>query len=231
MADHHGLVPLVSVTTIEATHLFRFFHSAASETFALRDVSLEVDGGDLVAITGPSGSGKSTLLNCLAGLDVPDGGTVRIEGLSISRLGEPERAAVRARSIGVVLQTANLLRSLTVREQLELAQRFGRRVDRVRARFLLDRLGIDQRADARPGELSGGELVRAALAVALANDPLVILADEPTGELDAATAAMTVSLLRQCADDGAAVLIVTHAQAVAHAADRELVLADGRLAP
>jgi putative ABC transport system ATP-binding protein len=211
-----------------ADSLYRFFHVGGDdETLALRGVSLEVAPGELVAVTGPSGSGKSTLLACLAGLDEPDGGVVRVAGVRISRRPEYERAKLRADLIGVLYQQANLLGHLSVDANVALAQRLRGTADAVWRMRLLDRLRIDPRA--RRDQLSGGELARAGLAVALANDPPLILADEPTGELDEATAARVLTLLRERAEAGAAVVVVTHAPEVAGAADRELRLRDGEL--
>jgi putative ABC transport system ATP-binding protein len=211
-----------------ADSLYRFFHVGGDdETLALRGVSLEVAPGELVAVTGPSGSGKSTLLACLAGLDEPDGGVVRVAGVRISRRPEHERAKLRADLIGVLYQQANLLGHLSVDANVALAQRLRGTADAAWRTRLLDRLRVDPRA--RRDQLSGGELARAGLAVALANDPPLILADEPTGELDEATAARVLALLRERAEAGAAVVVVTHAPAVAGAADRELRLRDGEV--
>ncbi|WP_026910368.1 ABC transporter ATP-binding protein [Patulibacter minatonensis] len=216
---------------LEATDLYRFFHAGDEETLALRGVSVGVDGGEVVAITGPSGSGKSTLLACLAGLDEPDGGMVRIDGEPLSRRPEHERAAVRARRIGMVFQATNLVGHLSVEDNVVLAQRLaGGSRDGGRRAALLEHCGLERRTHARPSQLSGGELARAGLAVALANAPAVLLADEPTGELDGTTAERILGLLRREADGGTAVLVVTHDPAVAAAADREFGLLDGRVA-
>jgi putative ABC transport system ATP-binding protein len=215
---------------LQAESLYRFFHAGDDETLALRGVSLSAEAGELVAITGPSGSGKSTLLACLAGLDEPDGGYVRVAGERLSRRPEEERAGMRARSIGVLYQSANLVGHLSVTDNVALAQRLGGSVDAAWREEVLERCGITRRAHARASQLSGGELARAGLAVALANDPPLILADEPTGELDEATAERVLALLRARADAGAAVLIVTHAPAVAAGADREIRLRDGVVA-
>jgi putative ABC transport system ATP-binding protein len=214
---------------LEAERLYRFFHAGDEETLALRGISLGVDAGELVAVTGPSGSGKSTLLNCLAGLDEPDGGHVRIAGVRISRRPEEERARLRARSVGVMYQSANLVGHLSVADNVALGQRLGGGVDPEWRAEVLERCGITRRAHARASQLSGGELARAGLAVALANDPPVVLADEPTGELDETTAERVLDLLRARAEAGAAVVIVTHAAAVARAADREIRLRDGEV--
>ncbi|MEA2420050.1 MAG: putative transport system ATP-binding protein [Thermoleophilaceae bacterium] len=214
---------------LHAHDLYCFFHVGDDETLALQGVSLDVDAGELVAVTGPSGSGKSTLLSCLAGLDDPDGGTVLIGGERISRRSEEQRAEIRGRRIGTLYQHSNLVGHLTVRQNVALAQRLTRPASAMSANDVLEECGIGHRARARPAQLSGGELVRAGLAVALANDPDVILADEPTGELDSVTAVRVLDLLRQRAGAGAAILVVTHSPDVAAAADREIRLRDGHV--
>src|SRR5207247_8092360 len=173
----------VADPVIEALDLYRFFHALEDETFALRGVSMGLRPGEMVALMGPSGSGKSTLLSCLAGLDEPDGGHVEVEGERITRRPESERAAIRASSIGVLLQYGNLLEHLTVGENVRVARAFSAKGHQ-RVDDLLGQLGLGGRRDARPSTLSGGEAARAGLAVALANDPPIVLADEPTGELD-----------------------------------------------
>jgi putative ABC transport system ATP-binding protein len=215
---------------LEAERLYRFYHAGDDETLALRGVSLSVAAGELVAITGPSGSGKSTLLHCLAGLDEPDGGQVRIAGERLSRRPEAERARVRAGSIGLLYQHANLVGHLSVAGNVALAQQLDGAADAERRDRVLERCAIAGRAHARPAQLSGGELARAGLAVALANDPPLLLADEPTGELDEATAGHILALLREQADAGVAVVVITHSPAVAAVADRELQLHDGVIA-
>ncbi len=217
--------------TLEATDLYRFYHAGDEETLALRGVSLTVEAGIVVAVTGPSGSGKSTLMACLAGLDEPDGGMVRVQGDALSRRPEGERAAIRAKRIGVLFQTANLLEHLTVAENVRLAQQLATGAAPSPAGVLLDELGIGGRARAHPSELSGGELARAGLAVALANNPSVILADEPTGELDRGNAETLIALLRDRARAGAAVVVVTHSPDLAREADCIVTLRDGMVQP
>ena len=214
---------------IEADRLFRFFHVGGEETLALRGVTLAVEPGELMAVTGPSGSGKSTLLACLAGLDEPDGGTVKVTGQVMSRRPEPERAALRARAIGMLFQSANLFEHLTLDRNLALSQSLAGRPDRERRAALLAELGLDRRARAFPSELSGGEAARAGLAVALVNDPAVVLADEPTGEVDASTEARVLTLLRARAASGSAVIVVTHSRTVSAEADRVVGLLDGEV--
>ncbi|CAN5582369.1 ABC transporter ATP-binding protein [soil metagenome] len=217
---------------LHAESLYRFFHAGDDETLALQGVSLEIEGGEVVAVTGPSGSGKSTLLACLAGLDEPDGGMVRVDGERLSRRSEADRASVRASRIGMLYQQSNLAGHLSVETNIAIAQRLA--PDKTSAAWraeLLERCGLTARAHARPSQLSGGELVRAGLAVAMANDPKVLLADEPTGELDESTARRVLDLLHGRAAEGAAVLIVTHSPDVAALSHREIRLRDGRVEP
>jgi putative ABC transport system ATP-binding protein len=215
---------------LEAESLYRFFHAGDDETLALQGVSLRVDRGEVVSVTGPSGSGKSTLLACLAGLDEPDGGVVRVDGERLTRRSEEERARLRGRAIGVLFQQSNLVNHLSVTDNFAVAQRLGgRTTDAAWRTEVLERCGISARAHARPSQLSGGELARAGLAVALANDPAVVLADEPTAEVDQDTAMRVLDLLRERAAAGTAVLVVTHSPAVSRVADREIALRDGRV--
>jgi putative ABC transport system ATP-binding protein len=210
--------------------LYRFYRSGDEETLALRGVSLSVARGEVVAVVGPSGSGKSTLLACLAGLDEPDGGAVTLSGERVSHRPEAERARIRSRRLGVVLQSGNLITHLTVSANIQLVQAAGRSSTRTTAESLLEQVGLRDRASALPRELSGGELARAALAVALSNNPDVLLADEPTGELDGQTEQVVLDLIRSRAYDGRGVLLVTHSPAVTEIADRVIGLSDGRIA-
>lgn len=240
---------------IEARDLYRFFRAGDDETLALRGVSLTVRAGELVAVTGPSGSGKSTLLACLAGLDDPDGGCVWINGQRLSHRPEEERALLRARNVGIVYQSHNLLGHLTVERNVWLARRLAMRrslrhcgplrwwrrngswqsnrpshaATLASCKELLASCAIDHRARALPSTLSGGELARAAVAVALANDPVAIIADEPTAELDQSAAEALLELLRARAAAGAAVVIATHSRDVTTVAERSLALRDGSL--
>lgn len=214
---------------IDARSLYRFFRAGDEETLALQGVSLRIERGEVVALVGPSGSGKSTLLSCLAGTDEPDGGTVRIGDTRLSHQPEPVRAHMRGQHIGLLFQSSNLLAHLTVRQNVALAQRLARAARPTSVSSVLDSLGISGRATAYPGQLSGGELARAGLAVALANDPVVLLADEPTGELDHATENAVLDLLKVRAGAGVAVLVASHSPAVAAAADRVVRIADGRI--
>lgn len=213
---------------IEARSLYRFFRSGEEETLALRGVSLEVAAGELVVVVGPSGSGKSTLLACLAGLDEPDGGTVLVEGHRMSHQPEPVRSRMRAERIGIMGQSSNLFEHLTVRANIAFVDALA--ADPRRASHdVLDAVGLSSRAEAYPSELSGGEAARAGLAMALAGDPAVVLADEPTGELDSATETGVLALLVEAARGGVAVVVASHSPAVAAAADHLVRLEDGRV--
>jgi putative ABC transport system ATP-binding protein len=214
---------------LEAFDVYRFFHTRESETLALRGVSLRLSEGELVALVGPSGSGKSTLLACLAGLDEPDGGYVELFGERLTRRTEPERARRRGANIGLLMQSRNLFPSLSVADNIKLAMLVAGKVNDDRARKLLVEVGLAERATARPGQLSGGELARAGLAVALAAAPGVLLADEPTGEVDAVTERSILGVLSEQCRAGAAVLVATHSPALAARADRIIHLRDGRI--
>lgn len=214
---------------LEAKSLYRFYHSDDEEVLALQGVSMTVEPGEMVAVIGPSGSGKSTLLACLAGLDEPDGGTVWVEGVRISRRPDRQRAKMRLRSIGVLYQAGNLVEHLSVRQNVGLALSLAGGGSRRRVDEVLDSVGLAERRHARPSQLSGGEAARAGLAVALANRPSLILADEPTGEVDSAIEDRMLGLLRGRTAAGAGVVLVTHSEAVARAADRRVELVDGRV--
>jgi putative ABC transport system ATP-binding protein len=213
---------------IDGRDLYRFFHTGDDEVLALRGVSISARPGEAVAVMGPSGSGKSTLLACLTGLDEPDGGTVEIDGERITRRPESTRAHLRARKIGVVSQSSNLVGHLTVRQNLRIVQQLAGREGRDQIDAVLARLGILERASAYPEELSGGEAVRAGLAAALINDPVVLVADEPTAEVDRAAEAATLALLGEVVARGAAIVVATHSDAVASWASRVVSMADGR---
>lgn len=219
-----------SSAVVEAHELYRFYHAGDDETFALRGVTLSVSAGEMVAVVGPSGSGKSTLLNCLAGLDEPDGGYVVVAGQRMTRRPEARRAAIRARTIGLLLQSGNLLEHLTIEGNIRAAQALVREGGGPTSDELLAGVGLADRARARPTTLSGGEAARAGLAVALANDPPLLLADEPTGEVDADNELQVIALLRSRTVADRAVVVVTHSDRVAAAADRVVRLVDGRIA-
>ena len=213
-----------------AAELYRFFHNGDAETVALHGVSLTLEVGEFVALVGPSGSGKSTLLACLAGLDSPDGGTVLIDGERLSRQPESATAAIRARSIGMLMQSGNLLEHLTVEENVRLQSRLAKVPQSPAEADLLSELGISERRYALPSQLSGGEAARAGLAVALAAGPKILICDEPTAEVDAATEQAILAILHARQRVGVAVIVATHSSVLASAADRIIHIVDGRLA-
>jgi putative ABC transport system ATP-binding protein len=213
---------------VEARSLYRFYRAGDEETLALQGVSLTVRSGEFVAVAGPSGSGKSTLLACLAGMDNPDGGSVRIAGERISHRPEPEQARIRGCHIGMLFQDSNLFDHLTVAENVAIVRALLGRTH-IESFDVLGQLDLSDRASAYPGQLSGGELARAGLAVALANAPTALLADEPTGELDTVTEALVLGLLSEAAARGTAIVVASHSPAIAAAAARVVRLDDGRV--
>jgi ABC-type lipoprotein export system ATPase subunit len=205
----------------------------AGPVVAVRDLSVAIDAGELVAICGPSGCGKSTLLHILGCVDAPSQGQMLVDGVDVSTLGDAQRSAIRLSKIGFVFQRFFLLPMLTAAENVELPQAeagTARPERRQRTRELLDYVGLAHRADHRPSQLSGGEAQRVAIARALANRPRLLLADEPTGELDQKTGQQIVALFERVHADGTTVVVVTHDPAIAARAPRVLDMRDGRLA-
>jgi putative ABC transport system ATP-binding protein len=199
---------------------------------ALRGVSLQVDHGDYVAIVGPSGSGKSTLLQLLGGIDTPSSGSVEILGTPLETLGDSQLTRLRLTRLGFIFQRFHLLPVLTARENVELpmAEAGVRRPERqARARELLDFVGLGHRVEHRATQLSGGEMQRVAIARALANRPVVVLADEPTGELDAATGQEILTLFRRLNQGGTTLVVVTHDDRLAAEAGRVIHMLDGTI--
>ncbi len=197
---------------------------------ALNGANLTVEQGHMVAIVGPSGSGKTTLLNILGALDRPDSGRVLISGVDLNGLGERELTAYRRQKVGFVFQTFELIPNLSALENVMLPMEFNGvppKEREARARQLLEAVGLAHRADHRPRRLSGGEQQRVAIARALANDPAILLADEPTGNLDTATGIEIVGLLHRFAEEGKTVIVVTHDETMAQLADVRAHLRDG----
>ena len=210
--------------------LWKIYRLATTTVPALRSISLSIRQGEYVAIMGKSGSGKSTMLNILGCLDRPTHGRYWIGGRDVSSLSDNELSDVRNRSIGFVFQSFNLVQQLTILENIEVPlfyQGVPRRVRRERSRHLAEILGLGDRASHRPRELSGGQQQRVAIARALANDPLIILADEPTGNLDSSTTGEILALFGELNANGKTIIIVTHEDDVAAQAGRVIVLADG----
>ncbi|MGI9605740.1 MAG: ABC transporter ATP-binding protein [Acidimicrobiales bacterium] len=218
---------------VEATGIVRIFTGGPIDVHALRGVDLTVDPGQVVVVQGRSGSGKTTLLNLLGGLDDPTEGSIRIAGEPMSELDEALRAEVRRTSIGFIFQSFGLIPMLDARENVEVPLRLqrARPADRrSRATELLEQVGLGERMAHRPGELSGGEQQRVAIARALAGRPRVLLADEPTGQLDSETGRDVIALLSVLVrENGIAAVVATHDPAVAAASDEVLKLHDGRL--
>ncbi|MEO7236722.1 MAG: ABC transporter ATP-binding protein [Lapillicoccus sp.] len=208
------------------------YATGSLEVEALRGIDLVVPEGDYVAIMGPSGSGKSTLMHILGCLDVPSAGTYRLAGVDVSGMDEEDLAEVRNRRIGFVFQQFNLLPTLTAARNVELPLVYAgvsRAERRRRAEEALNRVGLGDRLDHRPGELSGGQQQRVSVARALVTDPDLILADEPTGNLDTASTRDVLSLFRELHDQGRTVVLITHEQEVAEQAARTVLIRDGHL--
>jgi putative ABC transport system ATP-binding protein len=219
----------MTVSALQGSELYRFFHVGDDEVVALRGVDIAVKSGEFIALCGPSGSGKSTLLACLAGLDEPDGGTVTLMGERMTRRPEFERSRLRARYLGMLMQAGNLFEHLTIRASILLQMKISGRGDPAEIAGLLASLGLDDLAEARPAQLSGGEAARAGLAVAIAAKPPILLCDEPTAEVDAQTERRVVDRLIELRHDGTGILVVTHSEALAARADRVIGIQDGRL--
>jgi ABC-type lipoprotein export system ATPase subunit len=219
---------------ISARDLTREYRMGETLIRAVNGISLHIENGEFVALLGASGSGKSTLLNLIAGLDRPTSGSMTVNGRDVAQMSAEELARYRRFTVGMVFQAFNLIPSMTLLENVELPMRFAE-VDRaeraVRAREALERVGLAARVTHRPVELSGGEQQRASIARALVNRPTLLLADEPTGNLDSRTGEEIMNYLRECHDSqGLTVLLVTHERALADRyAQRVLTLADGRL--
>jgi putative ABC transport system ATP-binding protein len=224
----------MTAPAVELRQVRKAYREGGAERVVLDGLDATIARGEIVALYGRSGSGKSTLLNLLAGVDLPDAGEVVVAGERLDAMGERARTLFRRRRIGVVFQFFNLLPTLTVREnvtlRLELDGRAGSG-ERARAEALLAEVGLAERAAAFPDRLSGGEQQRVAIAAALAHGPELILADEPTGNLDQANAARVLELLaRLVRSSGATMLVATHSAEVATIADRSWTIAEGRLA-
>jgi putative ABC transport system ATP-binding protein len=220
---------------IQVEHLTRTYNTGAGEVHAVQDVSFEIPDGALVALVGRSGSGKTTLLNCIGGLDSPTSGRVVINGTDLSTLDEPARTRLRRDELAFVFQTFGLVPMLSATENVGLPMRLRRVPNAQRAErvsHLLDLVGLSAHAQQRPGEMSGGQQQRVAIARALANSPALLIADEPTGQLDADTGASIMALLQEIVRaEGMTAIISTHDPSVRALADRALVLSDGRLQP
>jgi putative ABC transport system ATP-binding protein len=219
--------------TISLREVVKSYSLAAGRAVAVDQVSLEIAEGEFVAIVGRSGSGKTTLLNILAGIDRPTSGTVEVAGADLGALSESEMAAWRGRNVGLVFQFFQLLPTLTVVENVLLPMDFAKKIPsaarRNRALQLLERVDIADQADKLPTMLSGGQQQRAAIARALANDPPLLLADEPTGNLDSITAAAVLDVFADLNAEGRTIVVVTHERDIRSIVSREITLRDGRV--
>jgi putative ABC transport system ATP-binding protein len=218
---------------VEASGLGKVHGRGEAAVTALHDVDLIVGPGEFVAVTGPSGCGKSTLLNLIGGLDSPTAGEIRLRGERIDKAGEARRARLRRTEIGFVFQFFNLILNLTVRDNVELPALLAgvpAREARRRTTELLERLGLEDAGERVPGDLSGGQQQRVAIARALVNRPSLLLADEPTGNLDSGAAREVMSVLRERHREGQTIVLVTHDLRIASSADRVVGMRDGRIA-
>ncbi len=217
---------------IEAEHLQKIFDRAdGASVTALRDVSFVIEDGEFITVRGASGAGKSTLMNIIGCLDTPSAGIYRLAGEDLSNYSDQQRSRVRNERIGFVFQSFNLLARTTAEENVELPALYrGDAPDRRKARALLERVGLGERVDHFVSELSGGEQQRVAIARALMNDPPLLLADEPTGNLDSAAGEAIMQLLTELHHEGRTIVLVTHDEAVAAFAQRELYIRDGVIA-
>jgi putative ABC transport system ATP-binding protein len=218
---------------IELSDVVKTYPLPAGEVVAIDHLSLTIADGEFVAIVGRSGSGKTTLLNLIAGIDRPTAGMVRVAGAELGPLSESELAGWRGENVGLVFQFFQLLPTLTVIENVMLPMDFAKKIPvgerRARARQLLERVGIGDQADKVPATLSGGEQQRAAIARALANEPPLLLADEPTGNLDSVSAAAVLELFADLNADGQTIVVVTHERDTRAIVGREVTLSDGRV--
>jgi len=215
---------------IDVEHLSKIYHLGEQRVAALDDVSFHLAAGEFAAIMGPSGSGKSTLMNLLGCLDRPTSGSYRLEGIDVKDLGANQLADLRNRRIGFVFQNFNLLPRASALENVELPLLYGRvRGSRDLAQAALRRVGLKDRARHKPAELSGGERQRVAIARAIVNNPAIILADEPTGNLDSATGNEIMEIFRRLNQQGVLILLVTHEAEIAEYAERVISMRDGRI--
>ena len=220
---------------ISLHHVNKTYETAAGKFAALKDIDLNIEPGQFVGVVGKSGSGKSTLLNMVAGIDRPTSGSVAVAGTEIQNLSENKLAAWRGRNVGFVFQFFQLLPTLTAAENIMLPMDFSKNIAlrerRKRAIALLERVGVGRHADKLPATLSGGEQQRVAIARALANEPPLVLADEPTGNLDSVTATAILDLFRDMANQGTTVVIATHEADIARVIDRRIEISDGKIHP
>lgn len=217
---------------ISLENVTKIYEMGEAEVKALRGSSAEISEGEFIAVMGPSGSGKSTLMNMIGALDVPSSGSVKIGGSEISQMTEDQLSLLRREKIGFIFQQFNLIPNIKVWENVALPMFFSgvpRKQRRARAVDLLERVGLGDRVDFMPTELSGGQRQRVSIARALGNDPEIILADEPTGNLDSKTGKKIMNLLQELVDEGRTIIMVTHSEKDAEYADRVINIMDGKI--
>lgn len=217
---------------IEVENLIKVYKRGKIEVIAIRDISLRIDNKDFIALLGPSGSGKTTFLHLLAGIDYPTAGKIIVDGEDITRFNEKKLIEYRRNKIGMVFQFFNLIPTLNALENVMLPMKFAgwkKEEARKRAENLLELVGLKNRMKHYPDEMSGGEQQRVAIAIALANDPPIILADEPTGELDTETGEQIVGIFKFLNEEGKTIVIATHDERIASLAKRRLKMVDGKI--
>jgi putative ABC transport system ATP-binding protein len=216
---------------VEAWDVSKIYRRGQEEVRALDQVTFQIAQGEFLAVVGASGAGKSTLLQLIGGMDIPSSGRLVVAGNEMTNLSDGMLTKLRRNHIGFVFQQFSLLPSLSVAENVGLPAMFAHKERRERVGILLERVGLSHRRDHRPNQLSGGEMQRAAIARALINEPDILLADEPTGNLDSATSGKILELFQELNADGLTVVVVTHSETLAAAAQRSIVLADGKITP
>jgi len=216
---------------IELIDVYKYYVMGLTTIKALNGINLKIDKGEFISIVGPSGSGKTTLLNIIGLLDRPTKGKVILENKDVSSLNDNELSSLRAEKIGFIFQTFNLIPNLTAKENVELASAFSNKVrdSEKKALELLKIVGLEDRANHRPSQLSGGEQQRVAIARALMNDPIILLADEPTGNLDSKTSLEILEIFKMLNKRGVTILLVTHNMMLAEEANRILYIKDGKI--
>lgn len=224
------MAEVINETTVYLEKVSKFYQMGEVKVSALKDVDLEIPRGEFVVVLGPSGSGKTTMLNCVGGIDSPSSGTIVVGGKDISKLNEKELTSFRRGTVGFIFQFFNLIPTLTAKENVEFALDLVPKEKRGSAQEVLDQVGLGDRANHFPSQLSGGEQQRVAIARALAKRPPVVLCDEPTGELDYDTGIMILKLMRRVAEqEHCNFLVVTHNSAIARMADRVVRLHSGEI--